>query len=109
MRSLRESMISEGTKVKSIKSSVVLSGTSNEQVTSGNHNKTLVHKSYMLVNGNEITFYDYDELTEIVFAEESMFLVLGSVESMEERKGSCYIDFDAPHAGYTQARLYRLY
>lgn len=30
MRSLRESMISEGVKVKAIKSSVVLSGTSNE-------------------------------------------------------------------------------
>lgn len=106
MRSLRESMISEGTKVKPIRSSEVLYGTSQERVTSG---KELVNKPYMLVNGNEITFYDYNELVEIVFAEESMFLVQGSVESMEERKGSCYIDFDAPHAGYTQARLYRLY
>lgn len=102
-------MITGGTKVKPIKSSIVLSGTSGEQVTSGNHNKTLISKPYMLVNGSEVTFYDYDELVEIVFDEDSLFLVQGWVESMEEHKGSCYLDFDAPHAGYKQARLYRLY
>lgn len=102
-------MISEGTKVKPIKSSIVLSGTSNEYVTSGNHNKTLVDKPYMLINGSDVTFYDYDELVEIVFDEDSLFLVKNWIESMEEYRGSCYLDFDAPHAGYKQARLYRLY
>lgn len=63
----------------------------------------------MLINGSDVTFYDYDELVEIVFDEDSLFLVKNWIESMEEYRGSCYLDFDAPHAGYKQARLYRLY